>query len=717
MYIPGEGLLSNRSFLEKVYEMLSDEKIVYTNKKIGYYNIPAAFDIEVTSFYSGECAPENKRAIMYIWQFGIGNLVTTGRKWEQFDIFITILKKILSLDNKRRLVVYVHNLPYEFQFIRKRLKWDKIFILHKRKPVYALSGGIEFRCSLKLSGGKSLAKVGDDLQKYRVRKAVGNLDYNIMRTPLTPLTEKEFLYCEMDIRVLLCYIQEKIEQDGDITKIPLTNTGYVRNHCRKQCYKKWRRYRNLMDELTIEPDEYSQLKRAYQGGFTHANANYVSNPLNQNRVIENVGSHDISSSYPTVIVLEKFPMSKSTLINGNLSDDELLNLLRTKCCLFDIEIFDITLTLSQEAPISISKCWNHSKDAVINNGRVVCASYIAMTLTEQDYFTYSRSYTWDHIKIYNFRYYEKAYLPKPLVDAILDLYKDKTELKGVRGKELNYMIAKNMINSGYGMMVTDPVRDEFDYIANAADPFPPKEKNIEEKLKKYNESYNRFLFYPWGVWVTAYARANLFSAIFDMGMDYVYSDTDSVKITHPENHEGYFKRYNEEIVKKIEKSAQHFHFDISRYMPEKNGKIYTIGVWDNEGIYEKFKTLGAKRYLTFRHVKQKPFEDNDMEVQLTVPTLILTLAGANKAKSCAYLRTTGKPFESFNDALIIPPQYAGRLILAYIDHEIEGDVIDCNGVPYHYHELSCIHMEQSEYNLKMAPLYIKYLMGLEDFGE
>ena len=53
----------------------------------------------------------------------------------------------------------------------------------------------------------------------------------------TPLTEKEFGYCENDIRVLLSLIQEKIEQDGNIHKIPYTLTGYVRNFCRTRCFR------------------------------------------------------------------------------------------------------------------------------------------------------------------------------------------------------------------------------------------------------------------------------------------------------------------------------------------------------------------------------------------------------------------------------------------------------------------------------------------------
>lgn len=211
---------------------------VTTNKRIKMYNVPASFDIEVSSFYQDDIIePENKRAIMYIWMFGIGDLVTYGRTWDEFSAFLRGLNMVLDLSENRRLIVYVHNLPYEWQFIRKHFKWDKVFFLEDRKPVKARIGGIEFRCSLKLSGGKSLQNVGKDLQKHKLEKKVGDLDYNLIRTALTPLTEKELGYCEYDIRVLNAYIEEKIEQDGSIDRIPLTNTGYVREYCRRACFR------------------------------------------------------------------------------------------------------------------------------------------------------------------------------------------------------------------------------------------------------------------------------------------------------------------------------------------------------------------------------------------------------------------------------------------------------------------------------------------------
>lgn len=696
MFTVGGGLLSQTEFLIKVNELLSSDWLVRDNKRIEYYNVPAGFDIEVSSFYQGEKKPENKRGIMYIWQFGIFNLVTTGRTWKEFEVLISMVQKILSLNENRRLVVYVHNLPYEFQFIRKHFDWDEVFILTERKPVYATTGGIEFRCSLKLAGGKALANVAKDLQKYKVEKAVGNLDYEQIRTPLTPLTEKELLYCENDIRVILCYIQEKIEQDGDITKIPLTNTGYVRNYCRKECYSRWKPYRKVMESLTLEADEYSQLKRAFQGGFTHANAHYVG------KVLDKVGSHDFTSSYPAVMVLEKFPMAKAEYISNGINESELMELLITRCCLFDIEIWGLMPKLFHEHPISRYKC-PVCENAIVDNGRIVMAEHIITTITEQDFFVYTEFYTWDRIEIKNLRTYQKNYLPKNFVQAILNLYEKKTVLKDVEGEEVNYMISKNMINASYGMAVTDPIRDELMYSDNTFYTIP---KNIAEGIDKYNTNIRRFLFYPWGVWVTAYARANLFSGIIEIGDDYIYSDTDSIKSINTERHEDYFNSYNAQILDKIELASQYHNLDKSLFAPyTKKGKQKIIGVWDDEGVYDKFKTLGSKRYLTMKGV------------QSTEPKYMITLAGSNKKKTMEYLVGTGDPFGKFTDGLSIPPENSGRLILSYIDNETTGTVVDMFGVPYEYHELSSIHMEKSEYNLSMSEEFVRYLEGLRDFGE
>lgn len=679
------GIINRAEFINNV---LSTEFPIVTKKDgTKYYNVPAAFDIEVSSFYSnGE-----KNACMYVWQFGLLNWVTYGRTWQEYFEFIKILSSVLGLSNEMILPVYIQNFAYEFQFMRKRVKWDKLFFLDTRKPIYGIAGGIEYRCSLKLSG-KSLEKMGKDLQKYKCNKMVGDLNYLLIRTQDTPLTEKEWGYCELDIRVLLSYIQEKIEHDGDITKIPMTNTGYVRDYCRKRCFRRFKDYKSFMSELTLTPDEYKQLKRGFQGGFTHANSSKVG------KILTNVASYDFTSSYPAVMVAEKFPMSSSSLVDRIDSKDELEHYLKNYCCLFNITLYDVVPKIVNDHPISASKCWGVVK-SVEDNGRVVVAEKLSTTVTEQDYYTYREYYSWSHMDISEFRIYEKAYLPKPMVMSLLDLYGVKTTLKGVEGEEVNYLISKGMLNSAYGMAVTDIVRDIISYENNE---YSQSEPDIKEAIDKYNKGVKRFLFYPWGVWVTAYARANLFSGILSCGDDYIYADTDSVKILNPEKHKEYFSRYNMEITNKLLKAANHHHIDPIKFSPpNRKGVQKPLGVWDYEGIYDEFKTIGAKRYLV---KKGDNYE--------------LTVAGVNKKKACKYIVNNYKnPMDGLSTGLVVPKEFSGRLTLTYLDDGCEGIITDYLGNKSWYKELSAIHMEPSEYELTISDEYREFLQSIRGSRE
>lgn len=265
------NLKSNADFIGELIRDCNYIDLVTSNKQEVFVNSPAAFDIETSSFYDHDV----KCAITYEWTFGIGyikdgefrRLKTYGRTWEQFKLLLGVVKEILGIYDKRRLVVYVHNLPYEWQFMRKHFSWTKVFFIDQRKPVYAICDmGIEFRCSLKLSG-KSLANTANDLLKYKAQKMVGDLDYSLIRTPNTPLTQTELGYCEADVEVILCYIQEKIEQEGDITRIPLTKTGYVRRYCKSACFPESEVYENEdpYAEIDFECSGVSRTERVLSG--------------------------------------------------------------------------------------------------------------------------------------------------------------------------------------------------------------------------------------------------------------------------------------------------------------------------------------------------------------------------------------------------------------------------------------------------------------------
>lgn len=662
-------------------------EIINTYKKVKYYNVPTSFDIETSSFISDY---SEKTAIMYVWTLGINGYCFIGRTWEEFTNILDAIAGYLSLSIEKRLVVYVHNLSYEFQFIRKHFEWLKVFSIEVRKPVYAITNiGIEFRCSYLLSG-YSLERLGNNLVTYKIKKLVGNLDYSLIRHSKTRLTEDEIMYCINDVLVVMAYIQERIETDGNITNIPLTKTGYVRKYCKQSCLgrgkKKNKLYKKMMQTLTLESDEYLQLKRAFQGGFTHANAFY------SGKTLYDVASYDFTSSYPTVMLCEKFPMSKGELVDIR-NRKEFESNIKLYCCLFDVEIIGLESILFYENYISYSRCWG-VVNPVINNGRLVRADKLYTTITEQDFIIINLFYRWEDLKVGNFRRYKKAYLPTEFVESIIKLYQDKTKLKGVEGSEVEYLKSKEMLNSCYGMAVTDICRDEITYSSD----WGTDKANIEESLKTYNNSHNRFLFYPWGVWVTAYARKNLFTGIYECGNDYVYSDTDSLKMLNYEQHLKYIESYNENIIQKLQIAMLWHGLDVDLIAAKTNkGIVKPLGVWDFEGIYTRFKTLGAKRYLT----------EIDGELSLTV-------AGLSKSNGVKYLKERySNPFEGFTDELYIPPEYTGKNIHTYIDDLQQGKIKDYEGVVSDYSESSSIHLAPAEYSLSIGYEYAKYLLAIQ----
>lgn len=219
-----------------------------------WYDVPCAFDIETTSFYRHVGKSVEKCATMYEWTLGINGLVMIGRTWEEFLAVINQLQQILDLNITKRLVIYVQNLEFEFQFMRKWFSWYKVFCSDARKPIYAITDqGIEFRCSYILTG-YSLETLSDDdsIAQYNVKKKVGDLDYSLIRHSKTPLSDLEIGYCIYDVVVVMVYIFEKIIYDGSIVKIPLTKTGYVRNYCRNFCYGVYKDGNQNMGTCTLQ---------------------------------------------------------------------------------------------------------------------------------------------------------------------------------------------------------------------------------------------------------------------------------------------------------------------------------------------------------------------------------------------------------------------------------------------------------------------------------
>lgn len=662
--------------------------------RIEYINYAFSFDTETSSFTIGD----EKQCCMYLWGFGYGDKCITGRTWSEFlDLYEEIIRE-LKLSYTRRIIIYVHNLGYDFQFFRKHFNWAHIFSIKEREPLYAVTQeGVEFRDSYLLSG-LSLAKTADTLTKHNVKKMVGDLDYDLVRHPETPITEKEMGYLINDCLVVTAYIEEQIEQYRSVAYIPYTKTGKVRKWCRKYILNhqdKWL-YKEKMAELTLDDDSYRMCKEAYTGGFSHAN------PMHVGQVLNNVESFDFTSSYPAVMCSECFPMSAPEHITIK-NTKEYCELARKFNIICNVSFLNIRSKINFEHYISSSKCLQILLPCQEDNGRLVRAQGINITITEIDFQIISKCYEWEDIRFNEAIIFQSDPLPRAFLECVYHFYVGKTKLKNVYGQEEEYQNLKEMLNSLYGMCVTDILKDEWVYDTedNEWNGSRPSADTIDD----YNEKKNRFLYYAWGIYITAYARRNLWSGILELKDDYIYSDTDSLKVLNYEKHKDYFDKYNKRIVEKLE-----WVLSVTKakgdYKPKTvDGKEKILGVWDREHSIKKFKTLGAKRYLCYYGDKN----------------YMLTVAGLSKSFGSQYLlntyKTVPKIFEAFQDNLYIPPEYTNKKTHTYLDNEMVGKVTDYLGNTYIYHELSGIHLSNASFNLTLSEMFRRYLLDIEDIRE
>lgn len=673
-------------------------------KKDGNYimNEAISFDIETTSTYY----KKEKVAFMYVWMLDIFGKTVIGRTWQEFTDCMETITNHFSLSGiKRRMIVYVHNLSYEFQFIRKWFAWTKVFSLAKRKPLYALTTtGIEFRCSYRLSGYK-LEKVGEQMGIEKL----DDFDYRKIRTSKTLLTPREYMYCIHDVKIVTAYIRQKMKEEGDnISEIPLTKTGYVRRYVRNHTLKGNNRcfYKNAIKELTLEPEEYLMAKRAFAGGFTHAGF------LHSGKKCYDVTSFDFSSSYPTVLISEKYPMTKGKKIERLTREQFNAYMDAEATCMFTIEIANLEPKFPCESYLSRSRC-REVRGAIENNGRLFKADHLITDITSVDYNIMRKVYKFDIVAIGHFYIYEKFYLPTSFVECILHFYNIKTKLKDIEDKLTEYMNGKENLNALFGMCVTDIVRNliEYDNIGGWVKTEKMTDEQYQEfvsnQVDKENNKKSRFLFYLWGVFCTAYARKNLWSGILECKSDYIYSDTDSIKILNVEKHRPYIEQYNQEITAKLEAALNYHHLPTSLIRPQNiKGKTKPLGIWDFDGHYDEFKAVRAKSYMY----------QTDGEWHMTV-------AGLSKKDGINYLcsdearedffEETGEypddPLDIFRDGMYIPAEHTGKLTHTYIDEPFLVPMTDYKGVFTVVSERSCVHLEPADFHLSIARVYSEFL--------
>ena len=592
-----------------------------------YVDVITAFDIETTRI------KEIEQSIMYVWQWAFGTpetgceYVVVGRTWAEFTDFRRRISK--HLGEEQKIVCYVHNLSYEFCWLRGLYHFepDEVFAVKSRKILYCNMGHIEFRCSY-LHSNMSLRVYLDKMQVEHRKLSGSKFDYSKQRFPWTPLSREEIAYCVNDVAGLVEAIGVEMTHDGDtLYTIPLTSTGYVRRDTKEVMREIPHSYITMqlpsMIVLTL-------LREAFRGGNCHGNR-YFSNRTIHALIVHgayNIHGADRSSSYPDVVCNCLFPVSQfQPHPFTSLEDVIKLIEVRKRAVIMRCKIWGVELLREDwGCPyLSRDKC-REIRQAEYDNGRILRAEYLETTITDIDLKIISQEYTWTHIEfsdVYSARY---GKLPRPLIELCIKYYRMKTELKNVPGKEILYTKSKNKLNSIYGMMAQWILKLRLLYLQDAdggtgelyeeedvykiaelieqigienvtdADRLEITNELKEQALQKYYKK--AFLLYQWGVWVTAWARYRLEEGIqlaHQAGVDFLYTDTDSVKYVGDID----WTPYNAARISDSKTSGA--------FATDPAGNVHYMGVYEQEHDMCEFRTLGAKKYV-YRETPSGPLQ-------------------------------------------------------------------------------------------------------------
>lgn len=591
---------------------------------------------------------------------------------------ITTLANIRNNIECDKMLVYFHNLSYDWQFIRKFCfaDWGRPSNQLNTKPHYPISidfeNGITFRDSLILSQ-RSLDKWGKDMQVEH-QKACGKWDYDKIRNQSDSaecFTEEELEYIEHDTLCgVECIDAFLHEIKKHICHAPYTATGIVRDevfHIGEDNNAKQK-----FNSLCLDYEQYNTMLKVYHGGYTHANR-FAKN-TEWGRDFELVESFDFASSYPFCIcAYDEYPIEKFFKAPNHTPQEMLKE--KNYCFIFRLVAVGVKLKNEWDGmpTLQLSKCVR-TVNAAIDNGRITAADCVEIWLNNIDLEVIYDMYTFDHALCLDCQCARKGSMPKWLTDYVYNLFKAKTTLKG--GDPVAYAMAKAKINSVYGMHVQRSIRPDIKEDYDSGEFYICENQNNIEKYEKYLKNYKSILPYQWGVWVTSLAFRNLFELGKCAGI-WLYSDTDSC----------YGMNWNYTMIEAYNTKCKHMLTRKGYTSVEHNGREYWLGVAEPDNRYTSFKCIHAKCYAGI--------QESDGKMHITV-------AGVpKKGAECL------SDLEQFKAGFVFPGTATGKkLHTYYYRDEIyidangneTGDSIDLSPCDYIMSDIECLNWTGDELN-------------------
>lgn len=595
---------------------------------------------------------------------------------------INAIKRIRAALKGDDIYLFWHNLAYDYFFLRRFL-FDAFGEPKKQlntKPHYPImigfENGIILKDSLILAGCK-LEKWANDLDVHH-KKAVGSWDYDLIRDQGCRYSRAELRYIENDTLALvecldaLCMsLNKKIGKDSNISSIPYTATGIVREEVRERAKNNNGHRDFIRKALTYE--QFIKFRNLYHGGYSHGNRYYILEILED----ELTRCKDFCSSYPFCLCAYKYPCSAFVSLGQDVEPDYILRNSEKYAFIFRISFVNIQLKdrfLPMPA-LQASKC-EQSINMQIDNGRVLKAGFVTLYICELDLEVLASQYKWEECKCTEVEYSKKDYLPRWFTDYVFELFAAKCKLKPLQDQDpVAYSLSKSKVNSVYGLSVQSSIRENYIEVTEPGEYkinyegdtafFQSGEYRIDydtdprKEYEKYLKSPNSVLNYQIGCYCTAYAFRNLFllgdciNKYFDKdgSLSYpphwYYSDTDSI----------YSDDWNEEKVKAYNNNCKAL-LQANGYGAVVVGnKEYWLGIAENDSVYESFVVAGSKRYCG------RGADDHELHI---------TVAGVPKKTGAKCLKDD---ISNFTRGFVFKGEITGKLTHFYIFSE-KGIYID-----------------------------------------
>lgn len=681
------------------YEYLKNITVSIENKnykKISYSDCIIMLDTETSKIKENTTYIDKNGDIKYnsvdnkvvIWTISLGfqnkPFVTLyGRKPSECALCVDLIRSKLK---GNRVIFFVHYLSYDWTFLRQ------YFISKFGEPEHQLNTKSHYPVTIEFENGvmlrdtlilaqRGLDKWSTDLDVTH-KKALGDWDYDKIRTQSCDISDAELGYAEFDtLAGIECIMKTMQGLNVNIAHLPLTSTGILRHEV-VQLARKYS-YKEEFNKLALDFTQYQKALKVYHGGYVHANRNFI------DQLIEVlVGCFDFSSSYPyTMVALPYFPMTKFVPCDATV--DLIIDTMETKAYMFRATILRPRIKPSVVMPYIQDSKLNFKQGEWLDNGRVLCADLVDIYWTEYDLAIFLEQYDYQEIIITECDVAYKDYLPRWFRELVYKKFENKTRYKG--GDKVIYSIEKAKCNSAYGLTVQKPTKPEIIEDYETGEYGVSEIYDEETAYNKYLANRKSVLPYQWGIYVTALATYNLFTLGKCAGT-WIYSDTDSV----------YGSDWNEDMVKAYNDKCKENVIKAGFGPVIHNGREYWLGIAEHNGLedeYSQFKVMGAKRYAGVC------MEDNEIHI---------TVAGVPKKNGAKCL----KSLDEFTQGFVFDGSVTGKQTHTYLYNDMYidefgdevADSIDLTKCNYKLdavkvYDMEEIFMESESIDLKGGFLY------------